>query len=449
MTTSGDSTQALQATFDSLADLSRTYLQPGEDVAVWFDAEDSSFVRFNQGKIRQPGDVLQRSLTVDLRRGQRHASGSVPISGERALDEERVGTLLSSLRESLPMLPEDPYLLVPDAVRSTETIGEDRLPDPHEATRQILDRAEGMDLVGIFASGGVHAGFADSRGQRNWFSSHSFHFDFSVYHRADKAVKGAYAGFRWDDDELAKKLAGTRDQLALLAREPLSIEPGKYRVYLTPSALFEVYSLLGYDAFGLKAMRTKQSPLVKMEHGTTLSPKLTLLENAAEGVGPSFNGAGFPKPPVVELVKEGMLGQALVSPRSAKEYGVACNGAGSDEGPQALQMAGGELPTADVLEALADGVFISNLWYLNYSDRPAGRITGMTRFATFLVEGGRVKAPLNVMRFDESLYRMFGENLEALTSEREMIFDAHSYGARSTRSAFLPGALVKDFQFSL
>lgn len=442
-------TQTLQATFDSLSDMARDRVQPDEDFVLWFSAEDSSFVRFNHGRIRQPGDVVQRALTVDLRRGQRHASGTVSLSGDRALDEERLGHLIVSLRESLPMLPEDPYLLVPDEVRSTDTVGEDQLPDALEATRAIMDHAEGLDLVGIFASGGVHAGYADSRGQRNWFSSHSFHFDFSVYHRADKAVKGAYAGFTWDDDALRTKLDDARSSLELLARPAVAIEPGRYRVYLTPAALFEVFSLLGYDAFGLKALKTKQSPLVKLEQGAALNPAVTLVENTAEGVGPSFNPAGFLRPPAVELVKEGRLGSALVSPRSAKEYGVACNGADSDEAPQALHMAGGALDGARALEALGDGVLVSNLWYLNYSDRPAGRMTGMTRFATFLVEGGRVKAPLEVMRFDESLYRMLGENLEGLSREREMIFDPHSYGARSTRSALLPGALVRDFHFSL
>ena len=446
---STSTTQTLQATFDSLADMARDRMQPDEGFAVWFSAEDSSFVRFNHGRIRQPGDVVQRTLTVDLRRGRTHASGTIPISGDRSLDDERLGRLLVSLRESLPMLPEDPYLLVPDEVRSTTNVGEDRLPDPHEATRAIIEHAEGLDLVGILAAGGVHAGYADSRGQRNWFTSHSFHFDFSAYHRADKAVKGAYAGFTWDDEALRKKLDGARESLELLKRPAARIEPGRYRVYLTPAALFEVFDLLGYGAFGLKSLRTKQSPLLKLEQGTSLSPKVTLVENTAEGVGPAFNASGFLRPPVVELVREGRFGQALVSPRSAQEYGVAGNGADDDEAPAALQMAGGDLDEGRVLEALGDGVLVSNLWYLNYSDRPAGRMTGMTRFATFLVEGGRVKAPLEVMRFDESLYRMLGEKLEGLSREREMIFDPHSYGARSTRSALLPGALVRDFHFSL
>ena len=82
-------------------------------------------------------------------------------------------------------------------------------------------------------------------------------------------------------------------------------------------------------------------------------------------------------------------------------------------------MAGGELAAADALAALGTGLYVGNLWYLNYSDRPACRMTGMTRFATFWVEDGRIVAPVDVLRFDDTIYRMLGENLEALTRETE------------------------------
>jgi predicted Zn-dependent protease len=92
---------------------------------------------------------------------------------------------------------------------------------------------------------------------------------------------------------------------------------------------------------------------------------------------------------------------------------------------------------------------VSNLWYLNFSDRPAGRITGMTRFATFWVEHGRIVAPATPMRFDDSIYRMLGENLAGLTRERELLLDPSTYGERSTSSSRLPGALLNSLKFTL
>ena len=116
---------------------------------------------------------------------------------------------------------------------------------------------------------------------------------------------------------------------------------------------------------------------------------------------------------------------------------------------KSIDVAAGDIPADDVVRQLDTGVYINNLWYLNYSDRSACRITGMTRFATFWVENGRIIAPLNVMRFDETLYRMLGENLLGFTAERDLILDSGTYGGRSTSSSRMPGALVKDFTFTL
>src|SRR5262249_44154850 len=107
------------------------------------------------------------------------------------------------------------------------------------------------------------------------------------------------------------------------------------------------------------------------------------------------------------------------------------------------------LPIDAVLRELQTGIYIGNLWYLNYSDRTACRTTGMTRFATFWVERGVIQAPLNVMRFDATLYRMLGEKLVGLTSEVEVIFDPETYGQRSTSTARLPGALIDEMTFTL
>jgi predicted Zn-dependent protease len=112
-------------------------------------------------------------------------------------------------------------------------------------------------------------------------------------------------------------------------------------------------------------------------------------------------------------------------------------------------MAPGGLDEREALPALDTGLHVSNLWYLNYSDRSAGRITGMTRFATFWVEGGRIVAPVTPMRFDDSIYRMLGSELLELTRKAEMLPDPSTYGERSTASARLPGALLKQMRFTL
>ncbi len=112
-------------------------------------------------------------------------------------------------------------------------------------------------------------------------------------------------------------------------------------------------------------------------------------------------------------------------------------------------MAAGELKEADVLARLGTGVYVTDTWYTNFSDLSGGRVTGMTRFATSWVENGQLVAPLSVMRFDDTVYRMLGSELEALTAEREWLLDGGTYFERSTDSMRLPGALLSSMTFTL
>jgi len=440
----------MQDYFNSIADVLRGLLKSGEVFTAGFAGETSDFVRFNRNRVRQAGTVTQRRLTVDLINGRRHAAADLMLSGDLELDRPRLAALVADLRDKYAQLPDDPFLLYATDGQSSERVAAPALPEPAAAVDQIVRAGDGRDLVGLYAAGPIYAGFANSFGQRNWQTTHSFNFDWSLYRQGDKAVKSLYAGLKWDAAEFGRKMADAGEQLAALAHSPQTIQPGRYRVFMTPAALAALVGRLSWGGFGLKAQKTKQTTLIRMLEGAArLSAAVHLTENTRDGVAPNFQEQGFLRPDVVPLIDGGSLGQCLVSPRSSKEYGVPTNGANAYEPPQSLDMAGGQLPIADVLARLDTGVFVSNLHYLNYSDRNACRATGMTRFATFWVQGGRIQGPLNVMRFDETIYRALGENLAALTRETELILESGTYFQRSTGSIRVPGALIEDFAFTL
>ena len=160
-----------------------------------------------------------------------------------------------------------------------------------------------------------------------------------------------------------------------------------------------------------------------------------------------FTPGGFIKPAQVSLIQAGQYQDCLVEPRSSREYGVPVNA--SFEVPESMEMVGGNLNEADILEHLDTGLYINNLWYCNFSDRNDCRITGMTRFACFWVESGELIAPLNAMRFDDSIYRLLGDNLIGLTREQATLIDPDTYQRRSYSSMKLPGALVDDLTITI
>ena len=442
-------TQATQEQVFALTAHGTSELSGREVLLAHFIGEQTDFVRWNRARVRQPMTVRQGHLALSLVDGKRSETVTFTLSGNAAEDRARVSLAIASMRAALPALPEDPYLLYSTEPAASERVDRGKLPEPREAVEAILSAANGTDLVGIYASGPILRGFASSLGHRLWHEVDSFQFDWSVYHAVDKAVQSSYSTPRWDETELRARMEAAQATLAHLAAPPKTIAPGSYRAYLTPTALAEVVGMLNFNGVSAKAQRTRTSCLEKLVAGdASLSPKLTLRENTAAGLAPAFDEVGFMKPGSVELVASGKHAGAMVSPRTAREYGVPAN-ADAEESLRSADVAGGDLPVENVLAALGTGVYVANLWYLNFSDRTNARMTGMTRFATFWVEGGRIVAPLNVMRFDDSLYRMLGDNLLEFTCERDWILSTSTYGQRSVETCRLPGALLSGLTFTL
>ena len=412
--------------FKALVDWLKQAVTDQEQFHLGYADEASEFVRFNHAQVRQAGQVQQASLNLKLINDGRHADLGITLSGEAQLDRQRLADGLQQLRETLPLLPPDPYLLLnPDAWHShNEQLRP--LPELAQVLDDISQAADGVDLVGFYAAGPISRGFASSSGAFGWHRANRFNFDFSLFHANGEAVKASYAGHTWNSAEFAARFQQAREQLAFLGRPLHTLAPGQYRAYLAPAALEEIISA----------------------GDQSLSPLVTVDEQISGSLSQAFSTEGYPREDVT-LINAGKPEGQLVNSRSAAEYGLSTNGASSDESPSALQMAAGSLAQADILKQLGTGLYISNLWYLNYSDLPAARLTGMTRFATFWVENGEIKAPVSTMRFDDSVYSLLGSQLEALTTDRELLLSPSTYSQRNTASNLLPGALIKRLTLTL
>jgi predicted Zn-dependent protease len=438
----------MQDYFHSLADALQGKLQASEILLLSFTGETSDFVRFNHSRVRQAGTVTRRSLSLDLIEGERHAAGQAELAGRLAEDLPQLTMLIDTLRAQREHLPPDPYLNFSVDGHSTDERVPSSCPDSAEVLETIAETADGLDLVGIWAAGPVYRGFASSLGQNHWHACDSFNLDWSCYHSDDKAVKANYADLQWDAATLRQRMDGVRSDLGYVSRAPQTIQPGRYRVLLAPRALQDVIEMMAWGGFGLKSQRTGQSPLQRLQNGERrLNDAVSLSERNRRGLLPRFTQQGFLQPDQVSLIRNGAHDSALVDSRSAREFGMPVNAA--SEWPGSLDMSPGTLPSSDALDALGTGLYINNLWYLNFADRNEARITGMTRFACFWVEDGRIQAPVNVMRFDDSIYRMLGKDLLGLTAERQLLLDTGTYGGRSSASAELPGALIEDLRFTL
>ncbi len=460
-------------------------LPDGRRLLLQLEGECSQFVRFNQGRVRQIGqvDTRQWNLTLIEARTGGHAQVMCSFTdAARGPDRAQADDLLWALCDAqLAMLgtligqaPIDPLLLVDDHPSHSESMLAGQLPVLDEMVDVIVQASRpAIDLVGFLACGPQISGLLSSLGHRHLQWRESWFFDFSVYVGVpaaikpvawrDKAVKRTLAARDWDPGTVTAAIAEAAGQVQVLTRPARRLAPGAYRAWLAPAAMGDLLGMFGWGAFSLQQLRrggsalerayggmSAPSPEASGEQAPVLFSPLVQLSDAPGLAGvPRFQSQGLVGPAQLDLISGGRVRSTLVSPRSAREFGVSHNGYDSGESPRALSLAAGHLPPEQVLQALGTGLYISNLWYLNFSDRLSCSVTGMTRFASMWVEEGQIVAPLEAMRIDDSLYQLLGPQLEALGKQVHWLPDVSTYSQRSFGGCATPGALVRQLQLAL
>jgi predicted Zn-dependent protease len=448
---------ATRGLFDALADAGFAELRPGEELTLNLAAEDQTYVRFNGAKVRQATAVAQRTLALSFQADGRRVVQSFDLTGHLDPDRGRLVTFIGRARAEAAGLPEDPFLVPVANHGSSEEFHPGQLADPSDLIQESAAAAAELDFAGLLAAGPLIRANRNSAGQRHWFANESLFLDYSLYTvneaGENKAVKGFYAGRSWDPVAFATGLQADRVRLELLRRPARTVPPGGYRTYFAPAAVDDLIGMFSWGGVSYGDWKRGDSALQRLIEGrAALSERFSLTENFGLGLCPRFNSLGEIAPERLPVIEAGALRNLLVSSRSAREYGAVANGAepegGAAESLRSPEVAAGDLAEADLLAALGTGLYLGNLHYLNWSDPLSARITGMTRYACFWVEQGEIVAPIRDLRFDESLYRIFGSELLGLTRNTEVRMNTDTYQRRSLGGSRVPGILLGDFRYT-
>ena len=441
----------LEKTFNQLVETLLIKKAEDEHFTVRLSSESSQFTRFNSAKVRQTGYVHDGSIQLTLMANQRSSFRQFPFTGNWEIDWELSSTALQELRDELTLLPIDPYLVLPSGNNISREINIGKLLTPEILVPSILEPVANLDFTGMYAGGIVIRGYGDSSGQKHWFVTDSFNLDYSLFMASGQAVKGTFAGSEWNEAAYLAKINDGKQQLEMLSRPVKELPKGQYKTYFAPAAVADLLGMFSWGAISEASIQQGNSALAALSRQEKqLSSKFTLKENFQSGLVPRFNNLGEMAAPELTLIEKGILINSLVNSRTAKEYHKPANGANGSETLRSPEINPGNLAFEKILPSLDTGLYVSNLHYLNWSDRPSGRITGMTRYACFWVENGEIIAPIANLRFDESLYRFWSaENLIDLTNFQEFIPEVGTYESRQLGGSLVPGMLVKNFTYTL
>ena len=447
-----------RALFHNLKDALFNELKGGEELALNLSGEDTLFVRFLDSNVRQNTQVEQKQLELIFQKNRRRLSYTLDLTGDFSSDLMLCRSLLQRARSEVPVLPEDPGVTPFENRGSSQNFEDSRELNFDELLGILQSSTKGTDFTGLLASGPQVRANANNQGQEHWFSTRSFFLDYSLFtvneNLENKAVKANYADKEWSSEKFLSGLTSAKNQLALLRRGSRDVKPGEHRVYLAPGAVAELVGMLSWNALSYSSYKKGGCAFARLwDNKELLSPKFSLRENFELGLTTPFNNLGEVPDSPVSLIDRGELKQFLVSSRSSHEFGVPTNyselNSWGQEALRSPEVLPGDLPEKNALKELGTGLYLSNLHYCNWSDIQAARVTGMTRYACFWVERGEIVAPIKDLRFDESLLRIFGSNLEAVTREQHVDPAISTYEKRALGGSLLPGLLINNFQFTL
>lgn len=236
----------LEVSFNQLIDTLLVKKAESEQFTIKLSSESSQFTRFNRAKVRQTGCVADGWIELTLMQDGRSSFRQFPFTGNWEVDWQVAYRALQELREELPQLPVDPYLVLPSGTNTSREVHIGNLLADELVVPTVLEPVAEFDFAGIYAGGSVIRAYADSNSQKHWFSTDTFTLDYSIFTDRGQAVKGTFAGSDWNPEAYTAKISDAKTQLELLSRPAKELPRGRYKTYFAPAAVSDLlHTLLG------------------------------------------------------------------------------------------------------------------------------------------------------------------------------------------------------------
>ncbi len=249
--------------------------------------------------------------------------------------------------------------------------------------------------------------------------------------------------------------AATLRSLAKASLEPpRHLPPGRYTVVLEEEAVAEIMGFLAYSALnGLEYVEGK-SPFAGRLGERAYPSWITLRDDPtdARGANVSVDFEGIHKAPLT-LIREGVLEQVAWDRATARRAGVKTTGhalpAPNPHGPMPLNLvlSPGTRTKSELVAQVERGLLITRFHYVNEVDPAKTLLTGMTRDGTFLIEDGHVTAPVQDLRWVQSIDRVL-KHTRAVGDTLRLISTGPGYGIRFLTGSLVPALLVDDFEIT-
>lgn len=399
---------------------------------------------------REGATTNRTSERISLRIAS-HVAGRVGAVEIASLDEGEGLAALARSEEIARALPQDEDYVPPLGPQRYEESRRYREATAAAGLDTLAAKAESVIAEGkrrgvaTFGQIACGAGFRARLTSAGLFAfERAAEIELSTTARNSKDDWSGWAGAKSNDVEKLDSASVARRACAKAAQleAPRDLEPGGWTTIFEPEATAELARRV-LHALDARAADEGRSRFSKKGGGNLLGEKLfdekfTLSSSPRDPIAPeaAIGSEGAPQRERA-WIDRGVLAALYLDRAYAKRTGaeaIPC--------PHSFRVAGGKTSLDEMIRATKRGVLVTRLWYTNMLDPRALLLTGLTRDGNFLIENGRIVAPARNLRFNQSLYALFGK-IEALGPEEATWRALYDEGF-----AAAPPMLVENFRFS-
>jgi predicted Zn-dependent protease len=188
---------------------------------------------------------------------------------------------------------------------------------------------------------------------------------------------------------------------------PVDLEPGTYEVVLEPRAVAAMLLFPAWLGFNGKAHAEGTSFVHLGER--QFDDRIDIWDDGTDprSLGRPYDAEGTPKRRV-DLVASGVTVGLVHDRRSAALAGVESTGSSIGQEsfggyPGDLFLGAGDKTLPQLIGEVERGLLVTDFWYNRILDPKTQVVTGLTRNGLFLIEGGEIVAPVQNLRYTQSV----------------------------------------------
>jgi predicted Zn-dependent protease len=413
---------------------------------VKIDGGEDYSLRFARGAATTNIATSEATVRISAHIGSRVGSVTTTHLDETALDAAR-----TRAEEIARLLPVDPDYVPPLGPQRYDVSA--RYDDNADRLRLDALAAHAARVIEEGARVGVDTfGCASSARRVEALATSNGLFAYDRRSEIDLSTTARNKGDSWSGWSGAHEFYGARLDADAIARRacakaahdvaPLDLEPGDYTVVLEPVAVAELAFWL-MSAMDARAADEGRSFFARAGGGTLVGDKLfdeklTIRVDPADPLAPEA-GVGWEGVPhrARAFIDKGVVTTLYRSRAWAKKTD-------ADAIPFARNFVveGADASLDDLIRSVRRGILVTRIWYENLVEPKSLLLTGLTRDGNFLIENGRVTAPVRNLRFNQRLGALFGRI--AALGQTERTWRAAGGGG----AAAAPPMLAEKFHFS-